>query len=69
MPELAVEYGLKALSAALGLLDAILGRSKMEKLLDAARATYAAEGRPPTDEELRANLETAEDINERIQNA
>ena len=65
----AIELALRALGYGISVLDAYLGREATEKILDAARAQYVAEGRPPNDEELLANLEIAETINERIQNA
>ena len=65
----AIEYGTKALIAAIGVLDAYLGREGTEKILDQARATYVAEGRPPNDAELLENVNVAQAINERIQQA
>ena len=47
----------------------ILVREGTEKILDAARASYVAEGRPPNDAELLDNVEVARAINERIQQA
>lgn len=64
-----IKYGTKILVAAIGILDAHLGRKATEAILDAARQRYVVEGRPPSDEELLANMEVAEAINERIQNA
>ena len=58
----AIRYGISA-------LDAYLGREATEKVLGAARAQHVAEGRPPTDEELLGNVEIAQAISERIQNA
>jgi len=65
----AIEIGLRVLGYGIKLLDAYLGREATEKVLDAARAHYVTEGRPPEDEELLANLAIAEAINERIQKA
>lgn len=67
--ETAIKYSTKILAGAIGLLDAYLGRQATEAILDAARARYVAEGRPPTDEELLANVEVAKAINDRIQQA
>ena len=64
-----IELALRGLGYAINLLDAFLGREATEKVLDAARAQYVAEGRPPSDEELLANVAIAEAINERIQKA
>ena len=64
-----IKYGTKILVAAIGILDAHLGRKATEAILDAARQRYVAEGRPPSDEELLANVAVAEAINKRIQNA
>ena len=64
-----IELALRGLGYAISLLDAFLGREATEKVLDEARAQYVAEGRPPSDEELLANVVIAEAINERIQNA
>ena len=64
-----IELVVRGLGYAINLLDAVLGREATEKVLDAARAQYVAEGRPPSDAELLANLAIAEAINERIQNA
>ena len=65
----AIEAGLRVLGYGINLLDAYLGREATEKVLDAARAHYVAEGRPPNDDELLANVAIAEAINERIQKA
>ena len=65
----AVEYALKGLVAVIGILDAYLGREGTEKILDAARASYIAEGRPPSDAELLQNVEVVQAINDRIQQA
>lgn len=67
--ETAITYSTKILVGAIGLLDAYLGRQATESILDDARARYVAEGRPPTDEELLANVEVAKAINDRIQQA
>ena len=64
-----IELVVRGLGYAINLLDAVLGREATETVLDAARAQYVAEGRPPSDEELLANVVIAEAINERIQNA
>ena len=65
----AIEFATKILVGAIGILDAYLGREGTEKILDAARASYVAEGRPPNDAELLDNVEVARAINERIQQA
>ena len=65
----AIEYGTKALIAAIGILDAYLGREGTEAILDQARARYVAEGWPPNDDELLQNVEVAKAINDRIQQA
>ena len=64
-----IKWGTKILVSAIGFLDAYLGREGTEKILDAARARYVAEGRPPNDAELLENVEVAEAINTRIQEA
>ena len=64
-----VTIGLRILGYGINVLDAYLGREATEKVLDAARAQYVAEGRPPNDDELLGNMAIAEAINERIQNA
>ena len=64
-----VTIGLRILGYGINVLDAYLGREATEKVLDAARAQYVAEGRPPNDDELLGNLAIAEAINERIQSA
>lgn len=64
-----IELVVRGLGYAINLLDAVLGREATEKVLDAARAQYVVEGRPPSDEELLSNVAIAEAINERIQNA
>ena len=65
----AVGYALKGLVAVIGILDVYLGRQGTEKILDATRAIYVAEGRPPSDDELVENVEVAKEINNRIQQA
>ena len=64
-----IELMVRGLGYAINLFDAVLCREATETVLDAARAQYVAEGRPPSDEELLANVVIAEAINERIQNA
>ena len=64
-----IKLMVRGLGYAINLFDAVLGREATEKILDAARAQYVAEGRPPSGEELLANVVIAEAINERIQNA
>ena len=64
-----IKYGTKILVAAIGILDAHLGRKATEAILDAARQRYVAEGRPPSDTELLENQAVAVALNERIQQA
>ena len=65
----AVDIALRMLGYGINVLDAYLGREATEKVLDAARAQYVTEGRPPNDAKLLANVQIAEAINARIQSA